>query len=174
MNDLTSTDLRPRAVEAAHRLVYVEVMSTMGWLYGTLHVPADQPLVEFLAQSGPSFTLTNVRVPKEPDPVRFLALRRGAVTLVAPSVPSELVEPIHRDGSTHGRQITCFLQDGIVRGTVEVPTDLRLSDHLRREADFLVLRRSMLTSYGETLHSAATRTLSAAIINLARVAGVSE
>jgi hypothetical protein len=155
------------------RQVPAEMLCTLGWVYGTLHIPAHQALDEFFALSGRSLRLTHVRVPCEPEPLSFLALRREGVSVIAPSTGGPIVSP-RRPGPTSPRQIACLLGDGMLRGTVEVPTGLRLSDFLRLEGPFLAVRHGLLAPYGETLHSPGAKALDVALVNLDHVAGVSD
>ena len=155
------------------RQVPAEILCPLGWLYGTLHVPLDQALPEFLAQAGPSVNLTRVRLPREAEPLSFIALRRASITIVAPALAGS--HPTSgRDRSTVSREIACLFGDSILRGTVEVPTGLRLSDFLREGGPYLTVRHGMLAPYGETLHSPAAKSLETAFVNLDHVAGVSE
>jgi hypothetical protein len=154
------------------RQVPAEMLCSLGWLYGTLHIPAHQSLDEFLALAGRSIKLTTVRVPGEHEPLSFLALRRESISLIAPPMGGPIVGTAY--GPTKPREIACLLGDSILRGTVEVPAALRLSDFLRLEGPFLTVRHGMLAPYGGTLQSPRAKTLELALVNLDHVAGVSE
>jgi hypothetical protein len=156
------------------RQVPAEILCTLGWVSGILHIPAHQTLDEFLALTGPSLKLTRVRVPSESDPLSFVALRRENISVIAPPLGGPMVDPTTAYGPTKTRQIACLLGDRIFRGTVEVPTGLRLSDFLRLTGPFLTVRRGMMTPYGATLQSPEAKTLEVALVNLDHVAGVSE
>ena len=155
------------------RQVPAEILCSLGWVYGTLHVPAHQTLHEFLALSGPAVKLTRVRVPGEPDPLSFLALRRQGIAVIAPPMGEPLPGTLPY-GPTRTRELICFLSEGTLRGSVEVPTSLRVSDYLRQEGPLLTLRHCMLAPYGATLHSPGAKTLEVALVDLDHVAGVSE
>ena len=155
------------------RQVPAELLCTLGWIYGTLHLPAHQTLDEYLALCGPSLKLTGVRVPCEPDPLGFLALRRDGISVIAPALGGPIMSP-QRHGPTSPRQIACLLGEGMLRGTLEVPTALRLSDFLRLDGPFIAVRDGMLTPYGATLQAPASKGLPVALVNLDQVAGVSE
>jgi hypothetical protein len=155
------------------RQVPAEILCSLGWVYGTLHIPAHQTLHEFLALSGPSVKLTRVRVPGEADPVSFLALRRAGIAVIAPPMGEPLAGTVPF-GPTRTREIACFLPDSTLRGRVEVPTSLRLSDYLRQEGPLLTLRHCMLAPYGATLQSPGAKALDVALVDLDHVAAVSE
>ena len=153
--------------------VPAEILCTLGWVYGTLHMPAHQTLHEFLALSGPSIKLTRVRVPREHEALNFLALRRQGISVIAPPMgePTATTGPF---GPTTTREVACLLRNEILRGSLQVPTGLRLSDYLRQEGPFLTLRRCLMAPYGATLQSPGAKTFDVALVNLEHVAGVSE
>jgi hypothetical protein len=131
------------------------------------------PLLTFLVAPNPVLALTHVRVPKEPDPVSFMAIDREAIILVAPAFPQELAGSVASSPSV-ARHVACYLPDGILRGQVEVPVGLRLSDHLRDAGEFLVVRHGMFTPYGETLQSLAARGLQGVVLRRRHAVGVAE
>lgn len=153
------------------RQVPAEVLTSLGWLSGTLHVPAHLPLIEHLALGRHDLKLTGVTVPGEPDRLRFLALRRDAVVVVAPSLeeaeepPSEFIT---------AREVACLLPGGVLRGTLRVFSGLRLSDHLQQQGHLVTLRHCLLAPYGATANSAGARSLHTAIVNLGHAIGIAE
>jgi len=153
------------------RKVAADLLTPLGWVSGTIHVPSHLPLEEHLALGRYDLKLTGVQVPDEPDRLRFLALRRDTVLLVAPAIAEE--EP-PASAFSAPRQVACLLPGGILRGTLEVFTNLRLSDHLQQQGTVVTLRRCLLTPYGATAHSAEARSLHTAVVNLARVIGIAE
>jgi hypothetical protein len=155
------------------RQVPAEILCSLGWVYGTMHVPAHQTLQEFLALSGSSVKLTRVRVSREADPLPFVALRREGIVIIAPVRGEPLPEPAPY-GPTRSREIACLLDDATLRGTLEVPISLRLSDYLRHEGPLLTLRHCMLAPYGATLQSPGAKTFEAVLVDLEHVAAVAE
>ena len=153
------------------RKITADVLTPLGWVSGTLHVPSHLPLEEHLAFGRSDLKLTGVQVPEEPDRLRFLALRRDAVLLVAPALAEDEpgVSPFSQP-----RQVACLLPGAVLRGTLEVFTNLRLSDHLRQQGTVVTLRHCLLAPYGATANSAGARSLHTAILNLTRVIGISE
>ena len=155
------------------RQVPTEILCSLGWIQGTLHLPAHQSLDEYLALSGPSIKLTRVRIPREPEPQQFVALRRDSISLVAPLMGGPVVTSVAY-GPTKRREIACLLPDRILRGSVEMPAALRLSDFLRLEGPFLAVRDGLLTPYGATLDSPEAKTLELTLVNRDHIVGVSE
>ena len=160
----------------ALRQVTAEVLTPVGWMNGTFRVPPHQPFLDFLTLGTLGVQIlkfTRVRVPNEPDPVPFVALRRESVILVAPTLSKDLIEAAD-GGFTRAREVACLLPVGVLRGTLDVLANIRLSDDLERRAHLIVLRRCMLAPYGGTLNDPAARALPIAIVNLSQAVGVSE
>ena len=155
----------------ALRNVAVDLLTQLGWLSGTLHVPSHLPLEEHLALGTNDLKVTGVTVPNEADRMRFLALRREAVIIVAPALAEDEDEP---PAYTTARQVACLLPSGILRGTLRVFVNLRLSDHLQQQGHLVTLQHCLLTPYGATAHSPGARTLHTVIVNLRHAIGVSE
>lgn len=153
------------------RKVAADLLTPLGWVSGTIHVPNHLPLEEHLAFGRHDLKLTGVQVPDEPDRLRFLALRRDAVLLVAPALAEE---PSPESPFSVPRQVACLLPGAVLRGTLEIFTNLRLSDHLQQQGTVVTLRRCLLTAYGATAHSAGARSMHMAVVNLTRVIGFAE
>jgi hypothetical protein len=158
---------------AVLRQVPAEIYCPLGWIQGTLHLPAHQSVDEYLALTGPSIKLTRVRIPREREPQQFLALRRDSVSLVVPVLGGPTLSSVAY-GPMKSREIACLLPDSILRGSVEMPAALRLSDFLRLEGPFLAVRHGLLTPYGGTLDSPEAKTLQLALVNRDHIVGVSE
>jgi len=159
------------------RHVTAEVLTPVGWMNGTFRVPPQQPFLDFLTLGtvgGQVLKFTRVRVPHESDVVPFVALRPESVILVAPSLTKELITAQDGDGFTRAREVACLLPGSVLRGTLDVLANIRLSDDLERRAHLIVLRRCVLTPYGGTLNDPAARSLPLAIVNLSHAVGVSD
>ena len=155
------------------RKVPVDALTVLGWLNGTLHVPSHLALSEFLALGSQPLKLTQAQVPNEPDRLAFVALRRDAVMLVAPALADEGAGA-EASSYTTDLEVACLLPIGILRGTLRVLYNLRLSDHLHQTGHLLSLRRCLLAPYGGTANSPGARGLHAAIVNLNHALGISE
>src|SRR5688500_4522621 len=107
-----------------------EVLTASGWILGTIVLPERQSLVDHLTKSGPFVKLTSVRLPARAQAVPFFALQVAATTLVVPEVETRLEGEAGHAAFTALR-VTFLLTDGVLDGKLAVPTNLRLSDHLR-------------------------------------------
>ena len=155
------------------RKVPIEALTGLGWLSGTLHVPTHLALSEFLALGSQPLKLTDAQVPNEADRLAFLALRRDAVVLAVPGLAEE-GEGAETSAYTSALQVACLLPMGMLRGTLRVIYNLRLSDHLQQTGHLLTLHRCLLAPYGGTANSPGARGLHAAIVNLNHALGISE
>ncbi len=158
------------------RQVTADVLTPVGWMNGTFRVPPQQPFLDFLTLGTLGVQIlkfTRVRVPNEPDVVPFVALRRESVILVVPTLTKDLIEEPD-SGFMRARDVACLLPGGVLRGTLDVLANIRLSDDLERRAHLVVLRRCVLAPYGGTLNAPTARTLPLAIVNLTQAVGVSE
>ena len=159
------------------RQVTAEVLTPVGWMSGTFRVPPQQPFLDFLTLGTLGVHIlkfTRVRVPNESDPVPFVALRRESVIVVVPTLSKDLIETTDGGGFTRAREVACLLPVGVLRGTLDVLANIRLSDDLERRAHLMVLRRCVLAPYGRTLNDPAARALPIAIVNLSQAVGISE
>ena len=118
----------------------VEILVPGGWVSGTLSVPAGQSLTDFLNGAGPFLKLADCRLPGESAPVGFFALQREVIRLVAPAAPPEEVETAGVGGITSPWRISCLFDQGVLDGRLDFLVNLRLSDYLRQQAGYLVVR----------------------------------
>ena len=152
----------------------IDILTTLGWLNGTLHLPCHLPLEEHLALGRTDLKLTGVSVPNEPDRLRFLALRREAVVVVVPPLANGRDDGPASDAFTTTREVACLLPGWMLKGTLRLFTGLRLSDHLQLQGRLVTLRHCLLAPYGATAQSDHARALPTAIINLDHAIGFSE
>lgn len=154
------------------RRATVSLLTDLGWANGTLHIPTQQTLLDYLNATGPVVKFTRVRVPTRRDSVNFIGFRREAVQVVAPTI-DELVEPSGAVGHTTPRDVTCILPSGELQGKLEVLVNLRVSDFLRQQTSLVVLRRCVFRPHGAT-DPAQDRRLAVAVVNMARAIGVAQ
>jgi hypothetical protein len=68
------------------------ILTGLGWLHGTFHLPPHQSLVDFLAPGVRVIKFTRVQLPPTTEVIPFVALRCEAVTLVEPTLGDDPVE----------------------------------------------------------------------------------
>ncbi len=156
------------------RKVSANVLTSRGWLSGTFHVPPTQSLFDFLAPTTAVIKFTSVELPGGKRLIPFVGLRREAITIIEPTLSDDLIEPVGSAGRTTPHDVVCLLRDGELRGRLEVLVNVRISDFLRQQSGFLVLRRCIYAPYNEPDESPRARQLLTALVNLANAIGVAE
>jgi hypothetical protein len=156
------------------RKVSANVLTPLGWVSGVFHVSPTQSLLDFLAPVTPVIKFTGVELPGRKQAIPFVGLRREAITIIEPTLSDDLIEPEGSAGRTSPHEVVCLLPEGELRGRLEVLVNVRVSDFLRQQTGFLVLRRCIYAPYNEPDDSPRARQLLTALVNLANAIGVAE
>lgn len=135
-----------KAYRPATRQVDAELLTSVGWIGGSIVLPQLQSLTDHLSKAGPIVKLTNVLLPGRTEAVPFFALRSSAVAMVVPSSDERaLAETI---GTDHVRLAVLFLMEhGVLRGDLVLPARLRLSDFLRQQTGFFAVHDARWARY---------------------------
>lgn len=153
----------------------VNILTALGWLQGSFHIPKLQSLLDFLAPGVNIIKCSRVRVPGESKTLAFVGLQRDAVHLIEPTQADEHIESPGAAGRTTPRNVACLLPAGVLRGDLEVLVNVRVSDFLRQQQGMFMLRNAVLTPYGTDAGAAATfRKFRVVILNPGAAVGVSE
>jgi hypothetical protein len=159
--------------QARFRRVEADVLLPAGWLEGTFVVPETQSLQDFLEHAGAFLKLTDARVPGHGEVVPFFAVQRGAVELIAPKIADDRIETVGSAGHTAPWSISCLFHRGAVHGSLDFLMNLRLSDYLRQQTGFLLLREASWVPVDQGRDDVARR-WSMAFVNVPQVNGISE
>lgn len=159
--------------QARFRRVEAEVLLPAGWLEGTFVVPETQSLQDFLEHSGMFLKLTDARVPGHTEIVPFFAVQRGAVELIAPKREDDRIETVGSAGHTAPWSISCLFHRGAVHGSLDFLMNLRLSDYLRQQTGFLLLRDANWVPLDDR-QGDDPRRWPTAFVNVPQVNGISE
>lgn len=164
-----------RSGRPKQRAVAAEILLSTRWISGTLPVPELQSLTDYLNTSGAFVKLTDATVPGLEGAPEFLALQRSAISLVAPTALEERVETEGGAGITSPWRIACLFDQGILYGRLDFLVNLRLSDYLRQQAGFLVVRDGVWAAAGSGAapHPSANR-WPVVLVNPARALGIVE
>jgi hypothetical protein len=158
--------------QARFRRVGAEVLLPAGWLEGTFVIPESQSFQDFLEHSGAFLKLTDVRVPGHAGVVPFFAVQRGAVELIAPRADDQ-IETAGSAGHTAPWSISCLFHRGAVHGSLDFLMNLRLSDYLRQQTGFLLLREANWVPL-DGAGGDEPRRWATAFVNVPQVNGISE
>lgn len=158
----------------AQREVPAEILMPAGWVGGILMVPESQSLMDFLAQAGAFLKLVNALLPGHAQPSPFFALQRDAVSLIAPKAEPSRVEAEGSAGITSPWSIACLFEHGTLHGRLDFLTNQRLSDYLRTQTGFLVVRDAVWMPPMAGAEAPGDRRWATVIVNVARLHGISE
>ena len=163
-----------RGARPKQRAVAAEILLSTRWISGTLLVPELQSLTDYLNTAGTFVKLVDTSVPGLERPAEFLAVQRASVGLVAPSAPEDLVETEGGAGITSPWRIACFFEQGILYGRLDFLVNLRLSDYLRQQTGFLVVRDGVWAAADSAIDASPTGRWPVVLVNPARVLGIVE
>lgn len=158
--------------QARYRQVAAEILLPAGWVTGTFVVPEGQSFLDFLAHSGAFLKVVDAFVPGHPDVVPFFAVQRGAVQLIVPSAGDDRVETPGAMGITAPWSISCLFEGGAVHGRLDFLMNQRLSDFLKQQTGFLVIRDASWTPIGGGDEPG--RTWPLVLVNSPQLNGISE
>jgi hypothetical protein len=158
--------------QARYRQAPAEILLPAGWVTGTFVVPEDQSFTDFLAHSGAFLKLVDAFVPGHPDVVPFFAVQRGAVQVIVPSAGDDRVETPGAMGITAPWSISCLFERGAVHGSLDFLMNQRLSDFLKQQTGFLVMRDATWTPIGAGDEPA--RAWPLVLVNTQQLNGISE
>ena len=152
----------------ALRRVAVQILIPGGWVRGVLAVPSAQSLTDFLNSAGTFLKLADAVLPDGTGPVGFFALHRDAVRFVAPDATADPVETEGGGGITSPWRISCLVDQGVLEGRLDFLVNLRLSDYLRQQAGYLVVRDGVWSGAPQP------RQWPVVVVNPAQVLGIVE
>lgn len=134
---LTEADVR--------RPVSAHIYTRAGWLDGTFPVPPIHSFGDWLDHGGEFLKLIDVKLPAASHTIPFFALQRHAVVLVVPKGPLDRPERNrYLVQSTKPHKVTVLLRSGVVEGTVDVLSDVRVSDFLASWPRFIPIHDAVV------------------------------
>jgi hypothetical protein len=153
------------------RVVPSRILTPRGWIRGNFRPPKAANLVNYLNRSGPFVTLTDVASGPGDNTLPYLSVRRSAMTLILPvdSIPLESLPPGAQQAGKH--HVYCLLAEGSVMATLDVRTQVRVSDYFMNREGFVPLRSPQVRTVPELPGGEPT---AGALINAARIVGVAE
>ena len=163
-----------KAYRPATRHVAAEILTSSGWIGGSIVLPQLQSLADHLSKAGPIVKITSARLPGRAEEVPFFALRSSAVAMVVPASDERAVN--ETIGTDHTRLSVMFLMDhGVLRGQLVLPAKLRLSDFLRQQTGFFALHDAQWARYVAAGQPNPTpRTFRCVLVNAPAVIGAEE
>lgn len=123
------------------RSIPILALAPTGFISGTIHIPALKGLHAFLNGPEEILKLTEAKLLVGDLAFPFLALQKSATHLIVPREPLEL-GPGYMTTKQH--LVTCLLNMGSIRGTIEILESVRTSDFLLRNHGFIPFRNCLL------------------------------
>jgi len=128
----------------AQQPVTIIALTSSGYISGTVHLLAMKNLRTLLNAQEEILKLTDALLPGSQQVQPFLALRKGSAHLIVPKAGPDILSPEPSAWQKARRRVTCLLEQGSIRGFIEVPENLRTSDFLLRSPGFLEFRECLL------------------------------
>lgn len=151
------------------RAIPARIFTTAGWIVGEFQVPALRVFSDFVNHPQDFFKLTRVRLPGLDHEIPFFAVQRRSIVFITPEGAPQ-PSPVERKRQV---DVSCAFNGGVISGSMNLPQNIRVSDFLAQRHDFFPLT-------GCTIHlrvggrPEVTSDVAMAIVNAARVVGVSE
>lgn len=118
------------------RAVPARILTPRGWIQGTFHPPKTAHILDYLNRAGPYVNITEVTSGPSEHVLPYLSIQRAAISLVLPDEPVPLVA----GAMTNRHRVYCLLAEGSVMATLDVRTQVRVSDYFMNRTGFVPLR----------------------------------
>ena len=156
------------------RSIPVRILTSAGWLTGSLHLPAKSRLVEQLNRPTVFFRLTNVTLHGRNVQLPFLALHRHDMILVLPPATETDLHYVPETEPLSPHEVTCLLELGMVTGTIHTLRGVRTSDFVLNKQGFILVERATLRMGGLGGQAESIDREEKVIVNASCVLGVAE
>jgi hypothetical protein len=154
----------------AQREVVAEMFTTAGWIQGAFQLPALRIFTEYLNHPHDFFKLKNVRLPGVEKPIPFFALHRDSIIFILVQPAEGILGPSAAKRKT---DVSCVFASGVISGTLELVSGVRVSDFLLQKTHFFYL--TDCTTYAKVGgQNDIRRDVPIGIVNARKVIGVSE
>ena len=118
------------------RRVTVNALSDAGWVTGSLHVPLQVRLIDYMNRAPDFLSLTDVFMEAHTQGIPFFALQRHAIVFLIVEGQEE-PQSVEDTGIVEEHLISCLLVMGSLVGKVMVKPGVRLSDALAKRKKFM-------------------------------------
>jgi hypothetical protein len=167
---------QPNTYRPAIRQLDAHVLTPAGWMKGTIMLPQSQSLADHLSKTSSIMKLAAVRLPGRPEPIPFFALQCAAAVLVAPA-QDDRIESEHTGVLRAPLSVTFLMEAGTLTGSVAFQASLRLSDFLRQQTGFVLVREAVWTPHTAAAtpgRTARRYDLPCVLVNAPLIIGVAE
>ena len=156
------------------RSIPVRILTSAGWLSGTLHIPARSRLVEQLNRATMFFRLTEVTIHGRNVGLPYLSLQRSEMILILPPASETDLQFVPETEPLAPHELNCLLEFGMVSGTIQTLKGVRVSDFFLNRQGFVLLENATLRMGGMGGKPETVDHEPRVIVNALRVLGVSD
>jgi len=153
------------------RIVPAHVLTTAGWMTAEFNVLEKGYLLEQLDSVDEFFSVTNASMVGFDTATEFLALQRDAIEIIVPSEEPELLAAPMSD--TKRDTVFVLFGGGVIRGDIEYRQNIRLSDFVKKQDGFILLRNCELQLGHLYAEHKEVKPAEAIIVNVNHIVGIS-
>lgn len=153
-------------------LTAARMYTRRGWMSATLRLTPEQPMIDFLERAHLFITMTSVQFDAYEQKIEYLSFQRAAIGLML-APPGTSHKQRVGDPTFKQTRVLCLFEQGAVRGVLEIPPRVRVSDYFMNREGFVQLTGAHVrlpNAEGERTNEAH----SIALVNTAHIMGVSE
>ena len=143
-----------------------------GWMHGTMRLVPNQTVMDFLDHSNRFITFTKVQLAAYEQEVDYLSFQREAIGLFLAPEGSEW-KLRAAEGQVKSVRVLCLFDQGAVRGTLDIPARVRVSDYFMNRDGFVQLTNAHVR-LPDPQGQRTNEVHPLAIVNSAHILGVSE
>jgi hypothetical protein len=160
--------------QAVRKKLRVKMLTRVGWLEGTLHMPERSFLADFMTAAPEFVALTDVTSPARPAPLPYFSLSRDALRVV--TVPPEVVNVSsgQEKGALRRHKVYLVLDTGTIVGEIEALPNTRVSDFFSHRRGFVPVFDATLEIGAIAGASAVSEHCGTALVLVDHVVGVGE
>ena len=154
--------------------VEARMFTSRGWMTGTLRTVAGQTMMDFIEHSHRFITFTAVQIAGYDQAIDYLSFQREAIGVMLPPDGQEWrARPPGNEGQFKTVRVLLLFEQGAVRGCLEIPARVRVSDFFMNRDGFVQVTQSHVRLPDP--QGQRTNELHAlALVNTSHVVGVSE
>lgn len=153
------------------RTVPAHVLTTAGWMTAEFNVLEKGYLLDQLETVDEFFSVTNASMVGFDTTTQFLALQRDAIELIVPRDDTSLLSAPQTD--TKQETVFVLFDGGVIRGDIEYRQNIRLSDFVKKQNGFILLRSCELHLGHVYAPEKQVKSADAVILNVNRIVGIS-
>ncbi len=123
------------------RTIKARILTVSGWINGSFNIPTNAFFLDYMNRPAAYDILTQVTIDQYWLASDFLMVQRRHIILIHfPEKVPELQDLV-ADETTATRNVFCLTDRGIIRGSISLLRNIRVSDHFKDRRGFALLRK---------------------------------